>query len=166
MTPTDLLLVSVLICQLDSPHFGTRQAAETALHTLGERAAPALELHSGSEDPELRLRVGRLLDARRPALVERLAARHPELRIDALPWNYHGRHGIICDLLSGVDWPMTMSDEGGDGGDWCFRQATHGLIVALLYNGRSYAAVAALLDEMALRQAQHYDAGTQIWRDD
>src|SRR5262245_51310316 len=96
----DTLTPVLLIALLGSPHFGTGQAATESLQKMGDQALPVLMLHENDPDPEVRLRVGRLIDARKPAMAERLTARHPELRVDALPLNHPNRWQVLTETLA------------------------------------------------------------------
>ena len=55
------LRVARLIDQLASPSFNDRQAADVELTEIGEEGRAALEAAADSEDPEVRLRITRLL---------------------------------------------------------------------------------------------------------
>lgn len=162
----DALVSALLISMLGSPHFATRQAASASLEQLGDRALPALLASVADSDPEVRQRVGRLIEARRPAIVDRLAARHPELRVDALPLNYPNRWWVVGDYLACVAWPDYSSEEGESDGPPSapYRNAVRFLIVDLLYNGTSYADVSRLLDRMAERQAKEWNG--DYWLDE
>ena len=162
----DALLSAVLISLLGAPHFATRQAASASLEQMGDRALPALLVSERDPDPEVRLRVGRLIEARRPAMVDRLMARHPQLRVDALPLNHINRWHVMGDYLANVEWPDHSSSEGESDGPPSapFREAVRFLIVDQLYNGTSYADVATLLDRMAERQAKEWNGS--YWEDE
>jgi hypothetical protein len=159
----DTIAAGLLIVMLGSPHFGTRQAADEALARMGDQALPVLLVYDRDPDPELRRRVGRLIEARKPAMIERLLARHRQVpRIDALPMNYPQKWELInnrygCYVPDGpegccYDWQEPL------------RQVTRELVTDLLYAGTSYSDVADLLERMAAREAKEWNGLS--WQDE
>jgi hypothetical protein len=160
----DTLTTVILVSMLGSPQFATRQAASEGLARMGDGALPVLLLYEGDGDPEVRRRVGQLIEARKPAMVERLVARHPRLRVDALPLNHPNRWQLVDNYLASADWPDTVEEQGDAEYAAPYRGAVRLLIVDLLYNGTSYADVSRLLDCMAERQAREWNGN--YWRDE
>lgn len=160
----ETLSAIVLISLLGSPRFVERQAASEGLARMGDHALPVLFLYEHDPDPEVRLRVGRLIESRKPSMVEWLVARHPRLRVDALPLNHPNRWQLVDGYLSSADWPDTGEDQTDAEYTAPYRGAVRLLIVDLLYNGTSYADVAQLLDSMAERQEKQWTGSS--WRDE
>ena len=90
------LLLALL---LGNQSFPVREASELALRGLGILVWPVLE-RMQTTDPEVRLRVERLLLVQRTAWLERhLAARSPLPWLDALPRDWPGRQELVDDYV-------------------------------------------------------------------
>lgn len=80
--------IQELVGQLGANDFTIREKASSRLAEIGPAALPLLEKASGSDDPEVRLRVWRLIDLRAadgevPALLFQLASQNPPVRAGA-----------------------------------------------------------------------------------
>ncbi len=155
--PGDSLAVLLLIALLDHRSFAVRQSAHAGLADLGDRALPQLVVYP-PRSPEQRQRIGRLVQARRPAALARLLARFDPLpSIESLPDDY--REGATdswwvaqCYLLR-TGW---VDDEerwgcagwSGERTDAC-RAATRLLIADLDERGWPLPRIEALLRRMA-----------------
>ncbi len=158
----DLFAAAVLIACLDSNSFRAREDASAKIEAMGDRALPSLQLFR-SRSPEQALRIRRLIEARRPAMIRRLLARHDPLpEIEGLPEDYRdvaaNRFGVIDRLLSQLPEPVWSGDENDDDGklweaDWLRvnRLATALYVGELASRGESEEKIARLLDRMAGR---------------
>jgi len=130
---------------------------------MGDRALPVLLLYERDTDPEVRRRVGRLLEARKPAMIDRLLARREKVpRIDALPIKYPQKWELIRDRYA--CWVPDGDLEHCYDWEEPLRLATRGLISDLFYAGTSYSDVAELYERMAEREANQWDG--REWQDE
>ena len=165
MIPTDLLLTAVLVAQLGSPHFATRQRADEGLRAMGERATPGLMLHADSRDPEVRLRVGRLIDATLPARIDRMFARHAYQGgapwADALEWSHPDR----CSVYGRYAWDArTIARAALEPEPYpLWRAVTRVWLTDEIQRGRTLDEAEATLEKMAAR-CPLWEAGR--WKDE
>lgn len=87
------LVLAILISQLGADSWSVRENASRTLAKLGPLAVVHLELAVESDDPEIRMRAGRLLEVQRRTWLDNLLARDQVPWLDALPPTFRFQRG-------------------------------------------------------------------------
>lgn len=125
-------IVAILICQLGSDNFPTRERAHLALQSLGSQATTQLLIGEQSSDRERAVRCRQLLDRWYADNAERLASEHGQL-----PWLFP--YDVTAYLANGK--PTVPPDYE----NW--REATRLLVVDMYRQRASRCRIEAMLRE-------------------
>lgn len=143
-------VIAVLISQLGSPSFPTRERAHAALHALGAEAHPQLLAAETHADHEIRARSRLILDQWHVANAERMAAAHESLPwISTDPLNDEPETKAYVARALGSEEPHTFEIV-----DAALRNATYLMIVDMYRTRRTPAEIAAALRALAAAEEE------------
>lgn len=144
-------LLTVLLSQLGSDDFKTRELAHKKLEQLFPVAVPYLYQAQSCRDPEIAARTSKLYKQWAWQMADTIRPTHwPYLPwIDSLPYTYPERYPTINGYLGAVGHcPGTQSGQS-DAPSWTkYRAATKLFVYKMLVDGKQVNEVRAVLDTM------------------
>lgn len=139
---------NAVIDRLGSPVWRVRQDAHDELARRGVLVLPALRGREDDPDPEIRRRVGQLIETAHGSVCD-----GPFPWIDQLPDDYPNRQQIIDRWLGKVRVPGWWADQLEDWPEW--RTATMLFCRHLLDSGASACEVRKLIGKMKVKEREY-----------